>query len=175
MPMYTDSYARRDSCPYPSARILASLLLSVGLAHASYAATDNFNDFDRLATELRSLDVTSEELPQVAGRALVNDASDLSAKLDSDHAESDVIAPILLLTPRLATILRSVFDTQLQVDDSDDVPGGHDGKPRAASPALVNAPSIALPEDSLASENNAEANDSQYVSRFQRQMYRTDI
>lgn len=170
-----DSNGQAGPCHKPCACILTGLLLSFTLGHVSFAATDNYVDCDRLAADLRSLDVPSTELPLAVERAADGNADDLTAVRDEDLARSDVIAPVLLLTPRVATILRKVFDTELQQVDEEDAPATRTDKPRAATPPLVNAPSAAMPEDPLASENGTDANANQYVPRFQRQMYRTDI
>jgi len=78
--------------------LMAALLLAgVALSQVATAASDSIADCDKLETSLRSLDIPVEEL--------TNAAAD---PLDSgpDALPSAGPAPVLLLTPRVAAIMR---------------------------------------------------------------------
>ena len=175
-----------QSLPAPSAQtkldlesckgtLIGAVLLSVLLSHSALAATDSYVDCDRLATSLRSLDVPAEAFP--AADMELNAAVDgekLAAGLETET--NDSVAPVLRLTPRVATIMRDVFNASVPTDTDDaaveDETEAKAEVPAATSPPLVSAPRAALPESPLA-EDSGENN--RYVPRFQRQMYRTDI
>lgn len=171
--------------PWPGtghrARLTAiALFASVVLSPSAFAATDNFFDCDQLASELRSLEVPATVLPlETVDHGTASDAEQLSASLDSDLDTTDAVAPILLLTPRVATIMRKVFDANLLEDDSAtekkaEIPAATN-RPTASSPPLVSAPAVPPANDSLTGESSTDSSNNQYVPRFQRQMYRTDI
>jgi hypothetical protein len=148
-------------------------LLAALFSHSAMAATDNFIDCDRLASNLRSLDVPADEISGAdTTHVVVADSTELAARLETEN--NDAAAPVLLLTPRVATILREVFKASTPGDADKAVTAGETGaeKPTASSPPLVNAPSAVLPDSSLGAERTEN---SRYVPRFQRQMYRTDI
>lgn len=124
---------------------------------------------DKTAQDLRSLRVDdalrieSVDLSDVAGSS--EDTAD-------DLTES--VAPLLFLTPRVASILQDVFgDSDAAATDASAVEVETAGPTRedaASSPVVDNAASgRAQPAASPMYENAA------ILPRFQRQMYRTDI
>lgn len=143
------------------------LLLAGGLMQTAFAAKDQFNDCDELALNLRSLDVPPAELPLDNGKHL--DASDDSVL---EAVADDTVSPVLLLTPRVANIMREVFDsvaidTEVTAIAADDTSAA---EPEADSPPVVNAkPAPVVPAADETVTNT------HYMPRFQRQMYRTDI
>ncbi len=175
-----------QSLPAPSAQtkldqkrrkgtILGAALFSVLLSHSALAATDSYVDCDRLATSLRSLDVPAEAFPAADMELNASvDGEELAAALETEN--NDSIAPVLLLTPRVATIMRDVFNASVPTETIEatvaDETEAKAEVPAATSPPLVSAPRAALPDSPL-DEDRSENN--RYVPRFQRQMYRTDI
>lgn len=121
---------------------------------------------DRTARDLQSLDV--EPL-----RVEVVDLSDVSGSPDSSDNLTESVAPLLFLTPRVATILQDVFG------DSDGA--GRVGKATAAkAQPQQQRPASSPVVDNASSEDRAEPVLPMYehaaiLPRFQRQMYRTDI
>lgn len=156
-----------------------SRTLGVALAGAAIAAlcfgpqtavaAGSIEDNHRIVAELRSLEVKAESLSLDMTDPVADDEQD---DLDTP-LESDPVAPVLRLTPRVATILREVFgpnalaapETAAAADDSDqdsDTPG------KTSPLASETAPAATAPDLAGARSNF-------YVPRFQRQMYRTDI
>lgn len=136
---------------------------------SAVAAASAIDDTNQVVAELRSLEVKAESLSlDMADPAADDDQDDLDAPLDSDP-----VAPVLRLTPRVATILREVFgpdvlaapeaDTAADDNDQDgDTPG------KVSPIASESAPTTSAPDLGDGKSNF-------YVPRFQRQMYRTDI
>ncbi|MEQ8205565.1 MAG: hypothetical protein RIA65_05260 [Woeseia sp.] len=169
------------SGPGHRARLTAiALFASAIFGQSALAATDSFFDCDQLASELRSLEVPANVLPlETVDHVPVDDSDQLSASLESDLNHADAVAPILLLTPRVATIMRKVFDTNL-LDDESVADKEHNTqlqkkRPTASSPPLVSAPAAPAANNSLTGERSTDSSNNPYVPRFQRQMYRTDI
>ena len=156
-------------------RILGAALAGAALATLCFgprtaaAAASAIEDNDRIVAELRSLEVKAESLSlDMTDPATDDDQGDLDTPL-----ETDPVAPVLRLTPRVATILREVFGPDVlaapEADAVADETGQASESPGKTSPlASETAPATAAPDISDARSNF-------YVPRFQRQMYRTDI
>ncbi len=156
-------------------RILGAALAGAALVTLCFgpqtaaAAASAIEDNDRIVAELRSLEVEAESLSLDMTDPAPTDVQD---NLDTP-LENDPVAPVLRLTPRVATILREVFgpdvlaapETGAAVDDT-----GQDNETlKKTSPlASETAPAATAPDLAGARSNF-------YVPRFQRQMYRTDI
>ena len=169
------------SGPGARARLTVFVLFASAICgQSALAATDTLFDCDQLASELRSLEVPSIDLPlESVDHVPVDEADQLSATLESDISQTETVAPILRLTPRVATIMRKVFDANVLDDetetDVDSAVQADTNRPTASSPPLVNAPAAPQEESAISGEGNTDASNNQYVPRYQRQMYRTDI
>ena len=153
------SFSPRDFTKAGYAAIAATLLLSAGWSTTALGATSSLVPCDQIARNLTSLEVTVEALS-------VDLVDHVATELDPDGfaAESDTtdtMAPLLYLTPRVATILRDVFAPAAvnQSLDSDD--------------AVQTSPVA----DSVDENRPTSATDENEIDlpRFQRQMFRTDI
>jgi hypothetical protein len=120
---------------------------------------------DRTAQELQSLDIGALRVAEV-------DLSDVSGSPESSASLTESVAPLLFLTPRVASILEDVFG------DSD--------RSRQAATSATAAPEPQKPVSSPVVDNGAAEDRVEPVvspmyehaailPRFQRQMYRTDI
>jgi hypothetical protein len=150
------------SFPYTAAGGLALLVVawsSPGLA-AAHAAVG----CDRTARELQSLDVGQL-------RVAVVDLSDVSGSPESDNL-TESVAPLLFLTPRVASILEDVFG-----DSDDNTRQVAKATPARAEPEQQSSPVVgnASAEDRTAPVVSPMYEHAAILPRFQRQMYRTDI
>jgi hypothetical protein len=119
---------------------------------------------DRTAQDLQSLDMRPLRVEDV-------DLSDVSGSSDGSDNLTESVAPLLFLTPRVATILQDVFG------DSD---GASRVEKAAAAQPQRQGPASSPVVDNASSEDRAEPVLPMYehaaiLPRFQRQMYRTDI
>jgi len=152
---------------------LTAVLLLAGalLSSASFAANEVI-DCDRLASDLRSLEVPATELPLDDIDHMTTDSARNLVVLDATELLGQAApAPVLLLTPRVASIMREVFDA-LPVIAIDD--GSETDAALAELPSGIEAPQRPLavfPGDRDADDDD----DGRLIPKFQRQMYRTDI
>lgn len=144
----------------PSLAWLAGLLVVAVAPQSAFAAKDTIVDCDRLASNLRSLDVPATELPLDDVDHMATD----DAELLPPALESEAASPVLLLTPRVADLMQEVFNS-LPGDEADSKkPASDDEAPAARSPA-VSMPQLSIETDETAPD----------MPSFQREMYRTDI
>lgn len=147
--------------PLPFGRMArAALILTVGLAGAALAAPCIHDDCRNASRALAS--------PQVPWTALTVRSVDLG---DADAAEdpavglSESAAPLLYLTPRVASILEEVFDETVPTEDAVEGAAAEAPVAEAAPPA----------EDPESYGPLSQADTAFHLPKFQRQMYRTDI
>jgi hypothetical protein len=120
---------------------------------------------DKGAQGLERLDIDHLRLEAV-------DLSDVSPENPDTLHES--VAPVLFLTPRVASILQDVFGDSDAARHAEDSAAAVKSAPEqqeepASSPVVDNAPGGSEPAASPMYEHAA------ILPRFQRQMYRTDI
>ncbi len=173
----------------------ALLVLGAALSTAALAASDTLEDCDGLDRELQALDVAAAGLPLGDAAYLDTAESRKLAVLASGDTPRDAdssATPVLLLTPRVANIMREVFsalpDDAADEDESpvsfdvlaadatespvaNNAEASADSTPASATPPVVKLPQPAFPE----SGEIDGSNNSRFIPRFQRQMYRTDI
>jgi hypothetical protein len=140
--------------------LLVAAWSSPGLA-AAHAAVG----CDRTAQELQSLDVRQL-------RVAVVDLSDVVSPASDSLTES--VAPLLFLTPRVASILEDVFgdsDSSRQAAKATPVTAPPEPQKPASSPVVDNASA----EDRAEPVGSPMYEHAAILPRFQRQMYRTDI
>jgi hypothetical protein len=152
------------SFPYAAAGGFAFLVAA--WSSPGFAAAHAAVGCDRTAHDLRSLDVDPL-------RVEVVDLSDVSGSTDSSDHLTESVAPLLFLTPRVATILQDVFDDS---DGARRVENPTPAKARPEQPRPASSPVV----DNASAEDRAEPVSPMYehaaiLPRFQRQMYRTDI
>ena len=156
----------------------ASVVLGCGWSIAASAATNLVVNCQEFGDSLQSLDAPASELSISLVDLPDNDADlGLAEPLDTAGANSDSTVPYLYLTPRVAAMLREVFDDDARNDDAtlwqelaQENGGGKQGIP-VPPVAEGNSDRSTLPTlDETDLSDPSEA-----MPRFQRQMYRTDI
>jgi hypothetical protein len=131
-----------------------------------FAAAHAAAGCDRTAQDLQSLDMQPL-------RVEVVDLSDVSGSSDSSDNLTESVAPLLFLTPRVATILQDVFGDSVRASRVEKATAAQAQPQRqgpASSPVVDNASSGDRAEPALPLYEHAAI-----LPRFQRQMYRTDI
>lgn len=139
--------------------VAATLALSAGWSTAALGATSSLLPCDQVARDLTSLEVTVAALSIDLVDHVTTELD--SAKLAIESDTTDSMAPLLYLTPRVATIMRDIFAPAVKnqsLDRNEDI---------QASP-LADRVEEAQP---AAADDEIEID----LPRFQRRMYRTDI
>lgn len=172
--MRSQSVARQTQPNQFLRLFLLATLVVIGtlLSQVAAAANDNLFDCDRLAADLKSLEVPAAELPLEGSKHLDGDENTL-AVLDGDAAASAVesfATPVLLLTPRVASIMREVFGAL-------SIPSANSKTDEESAPAspVVQAPQEPPRAVFPGGGTDMEPGNDHFIPRFQRQMYRTDI
>lgn len=153
----------------------ATAVLLLGTASAALAASSTAeHDCDSIARNLKSLDVAGESLALDIVEHMVENGEEQFDAPREPAVESEAVAPVLLLTPRVATILREVFGSKVASetpDDGESAPSADDEQPMP--PVARDETAEELPTSIAPALRDAFQN--RYMPRFQRQMYRTDI
>lgn len=159
-----------DTSPPGSRRLLLGAavgclaLLATAWSSPGLAAARTSVGCDKVTQDLHSLDIDRLAIEVVD----LSDESEAPGKADE---LADSVAPLLFLTPRVATILADVFgdsDETGAVKDSKADPEERKTAEPATSPVVDNASAPDM--DAAPMYENAAI-----LPRFQRQMYRTDI
>ena len=156
------SDSTRDFTKAGFVALAATLALSAGWTTAALGATSSLVPCDQVARDLTSLDVTVAALSvDLVDHVTTEPKPGSFESIDANSDTTDTMAPLLYLTPRVASILRDVFEpaTAIQPLDSDE--------------DLQTSPVAESVDESrsAAAEDENEIN----LPRFQRQMFRTDI
>ena len=141
-------------------------LLAASWSSPGLAATRTSVGCDKVAQDLQSLDIDRLAIEVV-------DLSDMSESPEDSDDLADSVAPLLFLTPRVATILEDVFgDSEgLQAaENAEAPPADAEAESPATSPVVDNANATDMDVPVSPMYENAAI-----LPRFQRQMYRTDI
>lgn len=151
-----------------TARLLACALLAcAGMPQLASAASDVVIDCDRLASNLRSLEVTTDELPLEAAAHLAQDDPEAIAEsLETPDTAPEAAAPVLRLTPRVADIMRDVFST---------LPGKKGESAGDQAEESQAAPVVQTPTGEVETAPRDIAESNGVLPNIQRRMYRTDI
>ena len=156
------SYSTRDFTKAGFVVLAATLVMSVSWSNTALGATSSLVPCDQVARDLTSLDVAVAALSvdlvdHVTTELTPVDFESIGAESDT----TDTKAPLLYLTPRVATILRDVFE------------------PAAASQPLDSDEDVQTSPvaESIDGARSADAENENQIDlpRFQRQMFRTDI
>lgn len=137
----------------------------------AFAATNSDPGCDEVSRDLRRLEITMDtlEVAAVDHMPVTNDVANTES-LDTAVPTEGAAAPVLYLTPRVATILREVFGT----DDDEDV---REATPDADSP-VAEGSEVEDSGDAEATEMTAPVtliDQTEELPQFQRQMFRKDI
>ncbi len=141
------------------AAVTATLALLASWSTAALGATSSLLPCDQVARDLTSLEVTVAALSIDLVDHVTTELD--SANLANESDTTDTMAPLLYLTPRVATIMRDVFAPSANNQPRDS------NKEVQASP-LADSVEEAQSDDAA---DEIEIN----LPEFQRQMYRTDI
>jgi hypothetical protein len=153
---------------------LAVLLLPGIWSPATLAASNAIVSCDKVARKLQTLEVTGETLAfNTVEHMSDNDQADFDAPANTTILlESEIVTPVLLLTPRVASILREVFSSDVAADGETTEVGDSPARPRSDTET---APVSPVARDDSPSQIPRDEAANRYMPRFQRQMYRTDI
>ena len=151
----------------------ATLVLSAGWSAAVQGAANSDVGCDGEMQELSTLNISSKAL--VANKVDHPTSASGPASLDTVESDSDVSdasAPLLYLTPRVANLLRDVF----QSPDDEDPQAVIDESP--SSPVAESLIDQSEPKNTMEHGDDispAVGVDKEILPRFQQQMYRKDI
>jgi hypothetical protein len=153
------SFSTRNFVKAGKTALVTAFVLSAGWSSTALGATSSLVPCDQVARDLTSLEVAVDALSVDLVDHVATELEPGSFEAESDA--TDTMAPLLYLTPRVATILRDVF------------------APAAASQALdteeeIQTSPVADSDDETISVDAAEEREID-LPRFQRQMFRTDI
>lgn len=148
--------------PLPLGRLTrAGLLLSVAFAGAAMAAPCAHDDCRNVSRDLKSPHVAFHELT-----VRIVELRDVDAAEDpATVVLSESMAPLLYLTPRVASILEEVFD--------EPVPAASAGEEIAPEAPIAEAEPPG--DDPERYGPLSQADNAFHLPKFQQQMYRTDI
>lgn len=128
---------------------------------------------DDLIRDLRGLEIPLETLSVTAVDHVSIEPIHADIELlDAQSASSETAAPFLFLTPRVASVLRDIFDVSSAPDEQDT------GNETPSSPVAETLESDRIPNISELldqSDPAGSANDEINLPRFQQRMFRTDI
>lgn len=144
------------------------LLSGCGLSLNALAASDKVIDCDSLARNIESFDVPVRQLSISVVDHIPLPATELAGTLDIERADAQNLAPVLLLTPRVASMLDRVFDT----DNAE--PGSSDLND-ATSPVADRLSRQDDPSDDLVLVQEADADKDLNLPNLQHRMFRNDI
>jgi len=151
---------------YPSKRftrkVAVTVVLCVGWSVSALSATTTDIDCDGV-DRLRALEIPAETYSVRAVDHVAVDTvpSSLDA-IDTAEATSETAAPFLYLTPRVASVLRDIFDATGEVDDQE-----------VSSSPIAESDTTS---DISALMDNAEPAEAEItLPVFQQQMFRIDI
>lgn len=147
----------------------AIVLLSGWSANASGAATTEI-ECDTMVRDIRTLDVPMETLSaHPVDHVTIDAGQPEDSLLDASSATSETAAPFLYLTPRVASVLRDVFEASQPVDATEKTIGVS-SSPVAEFDGVFDVSKI-LDE----SDPEPLVEDEIRLPQFQQQMFRTDI
>ena len=163
----------RNSITNVSLVTAMALVMMAGWSNLAQAAASSVVSCDGEVRDLASLDVSTEALTV---NRVDHPASDSEpASLETVEAQSDindVNAPFLYLTPRVADLLRNVF--QSAGDDN----AVREPRSVPSSPVADRQPKPAGKSESMERDNEVKPSvgvNEGILPRFQQQMYRKDI
>ena len=156
------SYSSRDFTKAGFVALAATLVLSAGWSTTALGASSSLVPCDQVARDLTSLDVAVETLSvDLVDHVTTEPRPGSFESTEANSDTTDTMAPLLYLAPRVATILRDVFEGAAENEPLDS------NEDRQTSPVA----------ESIDETSSVDAEDENEIDlpRFQRQMFRTDI
>lgn len=155
------------------AGLAAMTALCVGWSGSVLSATTTSVECDDLVRDLRSLESPAERLTatKVDHVSIEPIASDIEL-LDVQSASNETAAPFLFLTPRVASVLRDIFDISQELLDVD-ASNEPSSSPVAETVDAERIPDISELLDQ--SDPGGAAGSAIDLPLFQQRMFRTDI
>jgi hypothetical protein len=159
----------------PGAGNIASavVLIVLGLSSATYAATINRADCELISRMANSpanhQHFEASKLHLVDHVAILDIATDIQSLSSADSIGSDAATPFLYLTPRVASVLREIFDsTENEASNSDE--------DRVISSPIAGTDDVSETVELLEDSTITESIDDEFDRLIlRRQMFRTDI
>lgn len=159
-------------------------VLATGLVVASVystpgiASTDSVVECEQIGGERRSADIgphtlSFEAVDHIAGE----EPGVVETPIDTPQETSETPTPVLYLTPRVASILRDVFGSEIE-DASKPGPTADNNEARSSEPVAPIAERIEssdTPESEEISHPVPLMDEAADLRRFKPEMYRTDI
>jgi hypothetical protein len=156
------SYSTRDFTKAGFVALAATLVLSTGWSTVALGATSSLVPCDQVARNLTSLDVAVAALSvDLVDHVTTEPKPGSFASIETNSDTTDTRAPLLFLAPRVATMLRDVFEPAAA------------NQPLDSDEDLQTSP-VAESNDETRSADAEDENEID-LPRFQRQMFRTDI
>lgn len=148
--------------------IAATITLCAGWSSSALSATTTEIECDTLR-DLKSLDIPADELSarSVDHVSIGPDPSGIEL-LDAQDVPSETVAPFLYLTPRVASLLRDIFDATREIRDQTGI------RDFSSSPIAESDRDSDIFE-LLDEPDQATVNDEIDLPLFQQRMFRTDI
>jgi len=150
--------------------IVATATLCAGWSASALSATTTEIECDSVIRDLKRLQVSVEALSvrHVDHVSIEPDPSGIEL-LHAQDASSETVAPFLYLTPRVATLLRDIFDATREIRDQD-------GFREISSSPIAEYDRVSEILEILDDAGPAApANDEIDLPLFQQRMFRTDI
>jgi hypothetical protein len=150
--------------------IVATATLCAGWSASALSATTTEIECDSVIRDLKRLEVSVEALSvrRVDHVSIGPDPSGIEL-LHVQDASSETVAPFLYLTPRVATLLRDIFDATREIRDQDGF------REISSSPIAEYDRVSEILEILDDADPAAPANDEIDLPLFQQRMFRTDI
>jgi len=148
--------------------IAVALLSGCGLSLNVLAASDKVNDCKNTVRSAESLDIPVQKLSVSVVDHFPGPTADLIETLDPTSAETQNLAPVLLYTPRVASMLDRVFDTDSAETSS---PDQHE----ASSPVADRLSEQDEVDEDRILGPDADADENLELPNVQQRMFRNDI
>jgi hypothetical protein len=152
------------------AGLAATLAMCAGWSASAFAAATTSVECDDMARDLKSLQIPVEALSvATVDHVSIEPISSDIEFLDAESASNETAAPFLFLTPRVASVLRDIFEVSRELPDKEAT---------TETPSSPVAESERIPDISelLDQTDPASAADGEItLPRFQQRMFRTDI
>lgn len=147
--------------------VLATVSLGAGWSASALSATTTDIECSGLAHDLWAVEIPAETFSVSPIDHVSIDSAPASIELlDTSDATSESVAPFLYLTPRVASVLRGIFEATSESSDQE-ISRDVSWSPLAESDRLSDISELI--------DDSEQADDEVDLPLFQRQMFRTDI
>lgn len=153
-----------------SGLVAVATIIAAGFSNIALGATESYVRCDKATRNLASLEVPTEAL---SVSRIEHSGKNLARRsLEADNASQDLSsatsAPLLYLTPRIASLLRAIF-----LDDDSGVAAVVEEAP-SRSPVATSKDEVELPDQTGQFAPTLQI-DEELLPLYQQQMYRKDI